>query len=629
MKEIDSLYDFEDILEKEKELIYKRRSKLGLEEDKELLGIALSGGGIRSATFNLGLLNAFNSRNLLKRSDYISSVSGGGYTHSFVQKELYEKDDFNALFSDDKINRLQRFGDYLRPYKGIRKAFESITFYLSFFVLAIMHLLWYLLLFVAIVIGVLLFFHTLPSVTPLGLSISLFILFSAFLWYYFLHPLRYYSKIWWNDRLLFYIFAIATILVVISYLSLKNIDLLPLYLQQYSDSASFIYLVLAITFLGYFSNPNILSMHRYYRLKITDAYLSGSNLKVVDLLTNSITNAPYPLICSTLNLQADKKIKGQKSCDYFLFSPLYSGSYLTGYAPSSSPLFKRVTLGTAVTISGAALNSMMGYKSNRFISFVLTLLNIRLGYWAVNPMLLKGERKIDRMGLFFLYNGLKALPTYWPFYNLAELFGKMNLSRWMVNLSDGGGIENLGAFELFNRRAKVIICSDVSADPNYEFEDLRNLLLRVRDKLEIAIEFEDNQRVEEIIKPKPSSGYSQGHYCIGRYYSLPESIDKEKKFLGYFIYIKASITAPQTKIIKKYRKKDYYGYKNNHPAFPHEPTTDQFFDEVQWKAYYKLGGEIGNNLLKEFRDCTKISLLQEDIENIIIRSRVCSLDKSY
>lgn len=628
MKDIDSLADFGDILEKEEELIYKRRSELKLEDDRELLGIALSGGGIRSATFNLGLLKSFNSCDLLKRSDYISSVSGGGYTHSFVQKELYENSDFKALFNDKQIKRLRSYGDYLRPHKGIRKLFESITFYLSFFVLAIMHLFWYLLLLFAIVLGVLLFFSTLPSVTPLGLSISLFILFSAFLWYYFLHPLRYYSKIFWSDRLLFYIFAIATILLTINYLSLKNIDLLPISLQNYADSASFISLIVAIIILGYFSNPNILSMHRYYRLKITDAYLSGSNLKVVDLLKNSITTAPYPLICSTLNIQADKKIKGQKSCDYFLFSPLYSGSYLTGYAPSASPLFKRMTLGTAVTISGAALNSMMGYKSNRLISFFLTLLNIRLGYWAINPLLLKGERKIDRMGLFFLYNGLKALPTYWPFYNLAELFGKMNLSRWMVNLSDGGGIENLGAFELFKRRVKVIICSDASADPNYEFEDLRNLLLRVRNELQFAIEFEDNQRVEEIIKPKASSGYSQGHYCIGRYYTLPDpSKDIKREFLGYFIYIKSSITAPQQVISDDTRRDDYYGYKNHHPAFPHEPTTDQFFDKHQWQAYYKLGEEIGNNLSKEFKDCSKISLLQKDIENIIIRSRVCSIEK--
>ena len=629
MKEVDSLYDFEDISQKEEELIYKRRSKLGLEEDRELLGIALSGGGIRSATFNLGLLTSFNNCNLVKRSDYISSVSGGGYIHSFVQKELYEKGDFDTLFTEDKKERLKSFGDYLRPYSGCRKVFESTTFYLSFFILAFMHLIWYLLLFFTIVLGVVLFFDTIPTVSTVALSISIFALFSAILWYYFLHPLRYYSKIFWNDRVLFYLFSVATILVIFTVLSINNIDLLPISLQQYADSASFISLVLVITVLGYFSNPNILSMHRYYRLKITDAYLNGSNLTVANLLKDDITTAPYPLICSTLNIQADKKIKGQKSCDYFLFSPLFSGSYLTGYAPTASPLFRRLTLGTAVTISGAALNSMMGYKSNRLISFVLTLLNIRLGYWATNPMLLKGERKIDRMGLFFLYNGLKALPTYWPFYNLAELFGKMNLNRWMVNLSDGGGIENLGAFELFKRKTKVIICSDAGADPNYEFSDLRNLLLRVRNELQFAIEFENNQRVEEIIKPKPSSGYSQGHYCIGRYYTLPESVGKEKEFIGYFIYVKASITAPLTKISKKRREKDYYGYKNHHPAFPHEPTSDQFFDKHQWEAYYRLGEEIGSDLSKEFNDCTKISTIKEDIESIIIRSRVCSLDKSF
>ena len=616
MKEIDSIYDFKDIFEKEEELVYNRRSKLGLEEDKELLGIALSGGGIRSATFNLGLLNSFNKHGLLKRSDYLSSVSGGGYINSFVQKELHENVDFKRLFNEDKIDRLKSFGDYLRPYSGIRKVFESITFYLSFFVLAIMHLFWYLLLFFAIVLAIVLFLNALPSVTSFGLSMGLFILFSSFLWYYFLHPLRYYSKILWNDRLIFYIFTVASILLSASYLSLKNIDLLPVFLQEYADSASFISLIFAIIVLGYFSNPNILSMHRYYRLKITDAYLHGSNIRVANLLKDGVTTAPYPLICSTLNIQADKKIKGQKSCDYFLFSPLFSGSYLTGYASTSSPLFKRMTLGSAVTVSGAALNSLMGYKSNRLISFVLTLLNIRLGYWAINPKLLKGERKIDRMGLFFLYNGLKALPTYWPFYNLAELFGKMNLSRWMVNLSDGGGIENLGAFELFKRRAKIIICSDAGADPNYEFVDLRNLLLRVRNELQFDIEFEENQRVEEIIRPKPSSGYSQKHYCIGKYYTLPDE-KNDKEFLGYFVYIKASITAPQHKISKDLRGEDYYGYKNHHPAFPHEPTTDQFFDKHQWEAYNKLGEEVGNNLLKEFNDSNKIAIIKEDLDKIL------------
>ena len=44
-----------------------------------LTGIALSGGGIRSASFCLGVLQALAKADLLKRFDYLSTVSGGGY----------------------------------------------------------------------------------------------------------------------------------------------------------------------------------------------------------------------------------------------------------------------------------------------------------------------------------------------------------------------------------------------------------------------------------------------------------------------------------------------------------------------------------------------------------------------
>src|SRR5215468_7467648 len=42
-------------------------------------GLALSGGGIRSATFNLGLLQGLDQREVLEHVDYVSTVSGGGY----------------------------------------------------------------------------------------------------------------------------------------------------------------------------------------------------------------------------------------------------------------------------------------------------------------------------------------------------------------------------------------------------------------------------------------------------------------------------------------------------------------------------------------------------------------------
>ena len=58
-----------------------RRSD-GLEPD--VTGLALSGGGIRSATFNLGVLQALARGRWLRRIDFLSTVSGGGYIGSFL-----------------------------------------------------------------------------------------------------------------------------------------------------------------------------------------------------------------------------------------------------------------------------------------------------------------------------------------------------------------------------------------------------------------------------------------------------------------------------------------------------------------------------------------------------------------
>ncbi len=44
-----------------------------------LVGLALSGGGIRSATFGLGLLIGLDYYRVLHFVDYLSTVSGGGY----------------------------------------------------------------------------------------------------------------------------------------------------------------------------------------------------------------------------------------------------------------------------------------------------------------------------------------------------------------------------------------------------------------------------------------------------------------------------------------------------------------------------------------------------------------------
>ena len=52
--------------------------------DAQLLGVAFSGGGIRSATFNLGILQALADMDILRWVDYLSTVSGGGYIGSWL-----------------------------------------------------------------------------------------------------------------------------------------------------------------------------------------------------------------------------------------------------------------------------------------------------------------------------------------------------------------------------------------------------------------------------------------------------------------------------------------------------------------------------------------------------------------
>lgn len=82
---------FQDVFRAELKAI--RGRDLGPSEDpiqaahKEkdgLTGLALSGGGIRSATFNLGVIQALAERKLLRRFDYLSTVSGGGYIGSWL-----------------------------------------------------------------------------------------------------------------------------------------------------------------------------------------------------------------------------------------------------------------------------------------------------------------------------------------------------------------------------------------------------------------------------------------------------------------------------------------------------------------------------------------------------------------
>jgi len=80
--------------------------------------------------------------------------------------------------------------------------------------------------------------------------------------------------------------------------------------------------------------------------------------------------------------------------------------------------------------------------------------------------------------------------------------------------------------------------------------------------------------------------FSLAHAALARIkYPLDQS---GAEVQGTLLYIKATLTGDEPADVLHYHKL--------HPNFPHEPTSDQFFDEAQWESYRKLGEHIGDKL---------------------------------
>ncbi len=94
--------------------------------DQPTVGFGLSGGGIRSATFCLGVFQSLAKLELLHKIDYISSVSGGSffasfYGRMFARADITGFDDINKILSPDQNERLDfrsADGKLIRTWKS-------------------------------------------------------------------------------------------------------------------------------------------------------------------------------------------------------------------------------------------------------------------------------------------------------------------------------------------------------------------------------------------------------------------------------------------------------------------------------------------------------------------------------
>jgi hypothetical protein len=330
---------------------------------------------------------------------------------------------------------------------------------------------------------------------------------------------------------------------------------------------------------------------------------------------------PYRLmhvVNTTLNLVGgDKLAWQQRKAEPFSMSPLHSGCFRLGYRKSKDYGGRDtggVTIGTAAATSGAAASSNMGYyTTSPVISLLLTLFNVRLGWWLGNP----GPAGDTTYHL--------GAPKYSVAPVLYEAFGLTNDRSKYVYLTDGGHFENLAVYEMVLRRCRFIVVSDAAADEEYHFTDLANAVRKIRIDLGVTIDFPcvkiygkaraDEKgpgmywalgriRYSSVDRVRPGDGPRglADDSGLPRDNGVYEGVRRarqargEKPFFtdaddGILIYIKPAVYGEEPR--------DVLEYKESFPSFPHQSTADQFFDEPQFESYRELGLHIMRSLCGE------------------------------
>ncbi len=656
--------DFEPVRIAEQEWTARRRQVAGIPADAGTVGLAFSGGGIRSATFNLGVLQALEAGGILRHVDYLSSVSGGGYAascYSWLRARLPAKPGGSVFATaveksgGDVLDWLRGHGKFLVSHRG----FSLWTLIASILAATFVNLLVLGPPLLAIVDAMTL--GWLPVSWPAWLalpgghvprahhgywlllvlgatSLALFPVVATL--FALVAGIPHLANVHRVDRLrvlMGRMISIGLILIAIGLipiaatlgemaehffamryagvigkhaaelvpilggiasmmfdrrkggdssgrmttvgLSLLVYGLLIFCYQvavrdDWLQSPIFLGFVALSAILAVLCNINRVSIHAYYRARLSEAFLpriagddercdpGNFDLRQLD----ADHGAPLQLINTTLNTTSSKneKLSSREGASFFL-SALYAGSSATGYRRIDSYADGDMALSNAFTTSGAAIDPDMVDTSARSVSFLMALFNVRLGYWALNPKF--SDRRVP------------PWPWWWIFIGREMLGIGLDETRRHVHLSDGGGFENLGIYELIRRQVRYLVVTDAGADPMTTLSDLGRAIERVRVDFGAEIDLDPDRLYRQRDDP-----LAQQPFVLG-------SIRYADGGSGRILYIKPALCGGLSA--------DIYAYWRAHPAFPDQPTSEQFFAEPQFEAYRALGQQIITGMLGE------------------------------
>ncbi len=447
-----------------------------------------------------------------------------------------------------------------------------------------------------------------------------------------------------------------------SFLLVYSILLLATVMTQDFGPETVIGLGLVASLFGIFCNINDVSLGRFYRDRLMEAFMPsgegledakslvsiGKKAEVADLtLMTSLKDTGRPLHLINCNIMAnwspDTRAQRRKG-DNFVISALHCGSDVTGWRETEQVAKGKLTLPTAMATSGAAVNPGGGFAgtgptTNPVVSFAMALLSLRLGYWlrwnndkTYNIPSTSWGNRFDP-SLVMTWRSLKSM--IWPAKHRPD---QSRVDDWndvpcFVEITDGGHFENLGLYELIRRNCRLIVVCDGGEDPETSYSAFSAAIRRVREDFGAEIKFDmmgsafDTANGKEVRVsresgpsdlvarptkdeyPKGADYATRGYFLASITYGqnpLKSGDDgyREGQSLekgareGVLIYLKSAMI-PTLDVTTK-------GYRGENPLFPYDPTSNQFFSPEQFEAYRDMGFRVAEQMDKELELSTQM-----------------------
>lgn len=524
-----------------------------------LVGVAFSGGGVRSATVNLGSLQGLEDCGVLKQVDYLSCVSGGGYIGGWYVSHLRTPGEMRKL-------RATRDATTLRNFSTVRSDLLEID----------------------------------PNRKCLAV-----------------HNIRQREGLFGKG-----------------WTGVSNMT------RAGAWWAAFIGPNLIVDVGAHFQPlpGKFNTTHPFYpyRWQLEETYLMGwpeQSPSFANDINSMGSQAPY-LICNgalansewTESRDGSNRIVFVSDTHNFEFTRDRCGSPLIGWLPT--PLFDRTVtdvrrrsntlprtevlkgpipggatkpfpLSTAVAASGAAVDSafVKRHKTKLFVNSVLSFLNANLRYQTANFAQDRTEwwsRPSDR---------LREITT--------DRFVRTPRSN-VLQISDGGHFENLGAYSLLRRGVPVILVFDAGQDQSYEYTDLQRLLQLI---LECGWSYEcdgtwhgtldhpTRPSLEQIIMPRQfACSMANRHAPENPIWHFRVKTRGGKTSSVWYVKNSFRQSDPQSKWGKNLNAFQFYPAKNSKDAaiFPHIGTKNLTgWYQQRFDSYREIGRLLARRVAEE------------------------------